>query len=381
MSRTRHELARGVSLVEALVAMAVMAFGMLGVAGLQASLRTNADAAKQRSEATRIAQERLEQWRRFSVLDTTAGHANTYAAIASAPTTTVAGYTTNTSYNVSGEVTESSPPGQKTLVVDVGWTDRIGQAQSVRLFSVVARISPVLSASLAIPAGGTPARNPLGRHRGIPVEARDFGDGTSGFKPPQSSGGTVAWLFNNAGGWFRICTTTVASTAALTSPSDLACVVETDGGVEVRYLLLGGFVRYDTTTTAPNASTISNPTGPLFPAFGLDVRQTAPSSRTADCFISSLLTNYREYFCAMRITVASPTWSGTVDFDSPLDVVSSAGSGDPSKYRVCRYRPTGPYTGVVGSLPIENYAIIKAGSAFGTPFACPAPVTWAHQPA
>ena len=59
--------ARGVSLVEALVALAVMAFGMLAVAGIQGMLRLNSDVAKQRSEAVRIAQEQIEQLRAFAV--------------------------------------------------------------------------------------------------------------------------------------------------------------------------------------------------------------------------------------------------------------------------------------------------------------------------
>ncbi|MBK9136249.1 MAG: prepilin-type N-terminal cleavage/methylation domain-containing protein [Betaproteobacteria bacterium] len=73
MTTARRPVGRGISLIEALVAMAIMAFGMLGVVGMQATLRANADAAKQRSEATRLAEEKIEQWRSFSVLPTTTG--------------------------------------------------------------------------------------------------------------------------------------------------------------------------------------------------------------------------------------------------------------------------------------------------------------------
>ncbi len=72
---------RGVSLVEALVALAVMAFGMMAIVGVQSTMRQNADIAKQRSEAVRIAQEAIERWRAYSVLDTTAGR-TAYADIA-----------------------------------------------------------------------------------------------------------------------------------------------------------------------------------------------------------------------------------------------------------------------------------------------------------
>ncbi len=61
--RRRHPRQRGISLIEAVVALAVMAFGMLAFVGLQSSLRFNGDVAKQRAEAVRIAQEAIEQWR------------------------------------------------------------------------------------------------------------------------------------------------------------------------------------------------------------------------------------------------------------------------------------------------------------------------------
>ena len=47
--------------------MAVMAFGMMAIVGLQTTLRLNSDIAKQRSEAVRIAEEAIEEWRAFSV--------------------------------------------------------------------------------------------------------------------------------------------------------------------------------------------------------------------------------------------------------------------------------------------------------------------------
>ena len=61
---------RGVSLMEAVVAMAVMGFGMLGVAAMQSSLRQNADIARQRAEAVRLAQDVVERYRGYSVIAT-----------------------------------------------------------------------------------------------------------------------------------------------------------------------------------------------------------------------------------------------------------------------------------------------------------------------
>ncbi len=94
---------RGVSLVEALVALAVMAFGTLAVLGVQTSLRLNADIAKQRSEAVRIAQETLEAARSFERI---AG----YWRAGNLENAAVAGYdTANTTYPATRTVTDTAP--------------------------------------------------------------------------------------------------------------------------------------------------------------------------------------------------------------------------------------------------------------------------------
>ena len=56
---------RGVALIEAMIAMLVMAFGTLALVGVQATLRLNSDIAKQRAEATRIGLADLERARNF----------------------------------------------------------------------------------------------------------------------------------------------------------------------------------------------------------------------------------------------------------------------------------------------------------------------------
>ena len=65
-------LVRGISLIEAMVAVDVMAFGMLAVVGLQVTLRTNGDVSKQRAEAVRIAQQSIEDWRGISGIEANA---------------------------------------------------------------------------------------------------------------------------------------------------------------------------------------------------------------------------------------------------------------------------------------------------------------------
>ena len=50
----RRSGARGFTLLEALIALLVLSFGMLAIAGFQTTLSRNSDLAKQRTEALRL---------------------------------------------------------------------------------------------------------------------------------------------------------------------------------------------------------------------------------------------------------------------------------------------------------------------------------------
>lgn len=386
---------RGISLIEALVAMAVMAFGMLGVVGMQATLRGNADLSKQRTEAMRIAQERMEDLRNFSVLGTTAG-AKAFADKATFGATTVSGYTTNTTYTVSGSVTPSGAANHKTLAIDVTWADRSGTAQNVRLVSAMARIAPELAASLVVSAQGAGGmREPEGRRRGIPPQAKNFGDGTSGFRPPTNPGG-VAWVFNNVSGLITsVCTTSAATNAALTLASLTGC------NAAQSYQLISGYIRF-ATTGQPTAASIADPTdGPGFtPDVQVEVVQTLPVAlagthdvASGHCFQGTAAT-YVDYYCAIPVQTPAPaTWSGTLQIKAaslatPVGITLSPNLADASatgRRKVCRYRaltdpvPNPIYQAINVPLANENLVLIRAGD--GTvPFTCPNPPTRAHQP-
>ena len=373
---------RGVSLIEALVAMAVMAFGMLGVVGLQATLRANADLSKQRSEATRIAQETIENWRNFSVLPTTAG-AKAFADMASVTVPSVAGYTTNTTYTVTGVVAPAGAANHKTLVVDVSWTDRGGTAQNVRLFSAMAQIAPEFSATgVAPPQGAGGVREPGGRARGIPPQAKNFGDGTSGFRPPQGAG-TVAWVFNNVSGLITsVCTTSAADNATITLASLSGCVTTQP------YAFIGGSMRFALNATQPTALQVTDPQA-FAPIAGIEaeVAQTAPATLigTRACF-HEVAAYYVQYFCAVPVVTPLLRWSGTLNV-RPVTLPTLSGTlADlaAANRKVCRYRAaatvTETYLNVTVPLGNENLVVIRAGDGT-TAFTCPSPPSFAHQPA
>ncbi len=377
--------ARGVSLIEAMVALAVMAFGTLSVLGVQGTLRLNADIAQQRSQALRIAQLEIEEVRRVSTLAE-------FTALVDTGPTDVVGDLGNTTYSLSRDV-ELPPAGvdadgnplaldaarYKSVTVSVTWADRTGQDQQISLATTLHGALPGLAGTLAVPANLAPVRTPGGRHRAIPVEAEDQGDGTSLFPPPGAADG-VNWRFDNVTGVItRLC----------------------DECDPVNALLLTGFVRYALTAAAPTGADAEAPPTPAVPA-QVQVAQTVPAGLPAPSCYSRLSAAYFTYYCAVEIS--NNGWSGRATLVPDAQLVLSAGN-ETDRRRVCRYTrlvgdPPVPstanvdhpdtYTAVKEALLNQNYLVIRAGSGVvdSLPFACPGDdaatpyvngQTWLHQ--
>lgn len=381
MATARRRSTRGVSLVEALVALAVMAIGMLGLVGMQSTLRANSDAAKQRSEAVRLAQEAIEEWRAFAVLTPTAGVTD-YADLVPGTTTDPAIVGSNATYTRTRTVTAMpAPRAGKSLLVDVSWQDRAGETQSVQLSTVVAGIAPELSAMLSIPTrGDATGGSPQGRHRAIPPGAIQLGGtlaGRSGLIPPGASG--VAWVFDNVSALMTICTTTASSTALLLD-TNISC--GTDNAV-----LLAGFLRYALGNTPPTTADALNPPSPpsAMPApLQLWVQRTAPSALDVACYTEDVVAPsfYTAYLCAIPVTVTNNIvqgWSGRLDFRPASLMAATLAETSATRVKSCRYFANGSYADVTGPRANQNYLVIRAGDGLATAFACPAP-TLAHQP-
>lgn len=314
----------GVSLVEALVALAVMAFGMLGMAGIQSTLRANSDIARQRAEAVRIAQETIERARSYTVLPTVGSPVPNHVyfdSLSSVAPTTVTGYTTNTTYTRTVTVASATGPRYKTFVVDVAWRDRTDTAQSVRLATAIHRSPPELAAALTISGDGTVPRLPEGRSPSIPRGAVDQGDGTSRFNPPGA--GTISWIFSNTSG-------------LITSRCDSSTCVA------VTARLLAGFVGFATNPTQPGAVDAETPTSAVIPGVGVALTQTFPSSGVPapECFTQTLSSPPAlAYLCLIHVLPASSpglAWSGGLTL-AGLPVASSIADPNSAAFRVCRY--------------------------------------------
>lgn len=363
---TRARRQRGVTLIEALLALLVMAVGLLGIAGVQATLRTNGDLSKQRAEASRLAQRAIESARSYISIGATASPSDrTYDSIISGSSTVTGD---NASYTVALTVDSTPTVGMKRVTVEVSWTDRAGTTQTISVSSAITRVAPEFAGTLVAPPPGNPTRMPGGRHLGIPRSAVDQGDGTSGFTPPGEP--TMRWVFNNATGAIQsICNPPPNCT-------------------DVNALLLHGFVAFATSTTQPTPADAEVPGPNLLGALEVEVSYTYPTpAGTVTCY-EETGSQFIEYFCAVPVTGTDtpPRWSGRSQL-SGLSLATSAADATDTRYRVCRYTPVRAHTAVSSTFPNQlhpldyvdvssalvqqNFLVIRAGD--GTiAFSCPA---------
>lgn len=345
MSPAVHPSRRGVSLIEAICALGVMAFGMLAVVGVQATLRSNADVSKQRSEATRLAQQGMERSRGFAQLAADAATAFVeFDEIISVNEAAVDGI--NASYTPSLTVPAAVYPRLKTVTSGVSWVDRAGVTQTVQLNSAIAGIAPEVAASMMLPQQSGVMLRPVGRNRTIPPLAKELGDGTSAIKPPGAPD-AVAWRFDNVTGLITFCT---VDPAVVLLTSDLTVANLVCGGQTARGV--SGFVRYARTVTAPLEGDARNP------IFGPSNPLTVSIARTdgglaAVCYAQSVAvpTPYNVYSCAVPVTVTlanpNPGWSGSVSFTAdPLDTMAATlTETSADKIKVCGYANAGANVG------------------------------------
>lgn len=411
----RRSRARGVTLIEALVALMVMSFGMVALVTLMGNLRRSADVAKQRSEAMRLAQAEMSTMRSFYALekpdptDTTVSDYETNIVTETLSPITLAD--SNTTFSVQRNVTALTTGAiGKAVQVVVSWQDRASRAgdaaQTLVLESIIARIDPAFSGAVSLPPGPGVIRQPKERHSAIPQEAVDLGNKTSAFRP--SGLASTVWVFNNVTGAIsQTCSLTVATPLTLSVLTPAACT-------DTLAYLLSGTINFSNTNPA-------NPSAPEATAVPLDLAIVAGSyiaprrnSSTGQLVTSGLGTlimdtvlatppthqcfhdapssapsaqPFVNYNCivypnaALTGSALRPNWSGSLQMTT-LNVGTLA-----SQYRVCRYSADynangnafanaegdldnlehpAVYAQVTGSLPRQNFLIVRGDVACPT---------------
>jgi Tfp pilus assembly protein PilV len=354
---------QGFALLDGLAAFAIVALGLLAMASMQLMLSRSADVAKQRSEATRLAQDKMEELRSYTGISTGTINwnglaSNTTGEAISSYVIGTSSYDTNTTFTrlwqLGGTVNDSHRPASVT----VNWTDRTGQAQSVVLNSVIARVDPADSGFLSFPLPqNTNLKRPKNRNINIPVQAIDLGGGKSAFQ----LAGNYAIVFNDLSGYvIEKCNTTV--TAANYANGTAGCSV-------FNAFILAGYVSGSITNSGSGTSAAATmPTG--INVTGLTGWDNSGGNSITCTYVPArdqnntdadlnLIAGYQYYLCVIPMATGG-TWSGTVR----LGGVTTSGN-----YKVCRFqyaasafvdaneRNVQPYVNVGESLDNQNYYI------------------------
>jgi Tfp pilus assembly protein PilV len=225
---------RGITLVEALVAFAIMAVGLLGLIRAQAGLRLEADVTRQRAEAVRVAQEDLERLRAYATTE------EFDASVVATGPTEVSTLDANTTYTLTRVVDDAAAPAARLVSVTVAWTDRRGQSQSLTLRTLIGRADPALAGQLAAVPAANAVSLPFNRSVQIPATAIDLGGGRSGFRPPglpTDGSGDVYFVLDNT------AATVIEKCSGL--PEAYASTRASGGCTTLRGSLLSGFVSFD----------------------------------------------------------------------------------------------------------------------------------------
>lgn len=333
---------RGFSIIEALVALAVVAFGLTGVAGLQALMNRNADVAKQRSEAVRLAQQQIESMRSYTTIAAAASQPSWNGLANGADNTT-----TNATFTRTWAIAGSASDPMRRVSVNVSWTDRAGDAQQLTLNSVISKTDPADSGLLGFPLPqNTTLKRPKNRNLNIPVPALDLGGGKSVYQLSDN----FAVVFSNDSGYVVMRCNFVVSTAAQLS-----------GCQEYSASIVAGYVSLHSAAAFPPGLAIhtANLTGTTGTSCTL--------GNAVDQNDGSAIAGYKYYLCVVQVP-SGGTWSGPVR-------LAGMASGDDRL--VCRFqyaaatgtsanaRNVQPYNAVSESLDNQNY-VISGGNACPT---------------
>jgi prepilin-type N-terminal cleavage/methylation domain-containing protein len=340
LSTSRGE--RGFTLIESLVSMLVMAGGLFGLLATQTMLARHADLARQRAEAVRLAQERVENLRSYTMIATTEGH----LAWDDLDDGTDE-IETNAAFTRTWTVAGSPDDPLRQVDVMLNWVDRDGQPQTVTMRTVISQTDPADVGALGFPLpANTTLKRPKNRSMGIPVPAIELGDGRSVYQLASN----FAVLFDNDSGFIVQRCDHVVET-----------IEDTESGCEeYEAYILAGYVS-KTMSSFPSALGVS--TAGLT---GLDTTRTASCTfgDAKDQNTGVAIAGYKHYLCILPMNTGG-AWSGTLRL---------TGMSTGTNYRVCRFqyasasglsanaRNVQPYVEVDDSMDGQNYIITTSGS-------------------
>ena len=340
MSRQSLKAARGFTLIEALIALLVAGFGLLTLSAVQTKLVQNADLARQRGEATRLAAEKIESSRGYTSI--TGNGASAWNGLAGGTDTASTNVTYTRSWTLDGAITDP----MRQLNVAVSWTDRASAPQTVTLSSVISRTDPADVGLLGFPLpANTTLKRPKNRNLNIPVPALDLGNGQSVVQLTS----IFAVVFSNESGYVvKTCNFQV------TNAADLARCTSATAYIVAGYISLDGRSASFPAGLGINSDLVSASTG-----------LSCSVSGAVDQNTGATIAGYKYYLCVVSVPSAGAAWSGQIRL---------AGMASGTPYQVCRFQyPTAAgvsanqrnvqaYVSVAESLDQQNYVLTTANS-------------------
>lgn len=337
---------RGLSLIESLVALLVLATGTLALARLHRSVDHATDLAGHRADAARLGQARLEQAR--TTVDRQAGQPESRSPIDPTPPPDPPAIESAT-FRVDEFIRPTDLAPLKAVTVALRWQDRAGADRQLALDALIAPNDPVWRGVLAMRGTASIPAQVMRRVAGLPLPARDLGNGHSAFKPTPDA--PVVWIVENATGLVtQRCPATDLPAAdappALpgnpgTGPDTASPGPSTASACEaVQARIISGYVGFGAVRPAARSGDIPRGRDDILdldltlraitsaPAPRHECHDDAESARRAGRpFVS--------YHCLVVAEGQPPRWSGRLDIVPHGWAIAS--DGRPGSHRVCRY--------------------------------------------
>lgn len=160
---------RGIGLIEVLIAAVIVSVGLLALGSLQGGLMSSSGESKARSEAIKLAEEKLEEYRNNII------QGNYDAIVTSAANESIAG--SNVEFTRSWVVTDDTAPNRKNISVKVTW-GAAGADETVNMVSELVWADPGLSTDYATGGNGLAGKASSPNNQSSEKTSKQFPAGT-----------------------------------------------------------------------------------------------------------------------------------------------------------------------------------------------------------
>ncbi|PAU87576.1 hypothetical protein CK507_08395 [Pseudomonas sp. WN033] len=348
--RTRPSSMQGFTLLEVLIAVLVIGFGIIAMGKFFSLTWQNSGFVRQQSIALSLAQSKIEDLRLYVALTCPTGQTclKVYDDIAT-------GNETEGDFTVSWTVAPFTLLGgatgnYKEVAVNVSWTDLMGENRQLQTTALIAANDPRAVASLMqnyVPPGNMV--QPFNRVLRVPIPAEYIDQNTSRFTPPGSDKNLI--ISNTTGNVIG-----GLDSIPLQIPDNTA------------FFLLSGYISFGSGNLRPTSNANSNINMLLFNT----TNQPMPDSECwDDSHLSSQDKAYSDFItftCVVKSNTTllidnqvTPAWSGYARLSLNGLTNSPFGWGTSSSSdKVCRFEQTpATYVNVTETLANQNFIIIQ----------------------